>query len=110
MRPAVAAASIVGVAYLFVCLAILAWGFPNEDALILFKYANNVANGHGVVYFAGGPHAEGATDFLWMLALAGARRVGVDVGVAAAILNALAAAACAAMFLGRREKLRPIDL
>src|SRR5215831_2205455 len=108
MRPALAAASFVGTAYVLVCLAVLTGGFPNEDALILFKYANNVALGRGVVYFAGGPHAEGATDFLWMLALAGARRAGVDVGVAAAILNALGAAACAAMFLGRHEKLRPI--
>jgi hypothetical protein len=73
--------------YIAIAIALLTFGFPHEDAFILFKYAKNVACGDGVVFFAGGPHAEGATDFLWMLLLAGARAVGFDVAVAAALLN-----------------------
>lgn len=70
---------------------VLSYGHPNEDAFILFKYARNLAEGHGIVYYPDGPHAEGATDFLWMLALAGLHRAGIDVAIGAAILNALGA-------------------
>jgi hypothetical protein len=65
---------------------------PNEDAYILFKYAELLATGHGIVYWPGGPHAEGATDFLWMLLIAGARTIGCDVAVAAVVGNAFGAA------------------
>ena len=64
---------------------------PNEDAYILFKYANQLAAGHGIVYYPGGVPAEGATDFLWMIALACARRIGCDVALAAVIGNAIGA-------------------
>jgi hypothetical protein len=76
---------------------------PNEDAYILFKYADQLAAGHGIVYYPGGPHAEGATDFLWMVALACARRIGCDVALAAVIGNAIGAGLLA--FLCARELL-----
>jgi hypothetical protein len=51
---------------------------PAEDAMILFAYSRNLAR-HGVIsFFAGGPRAEGATDFAWMALAAGAMRLGVD--------------------------------
>ena len=80
-------AALLALLYVVVVLAILAFGFPHEDAFILFKYARNVACGQGIVFYPGGPHAEGATDFLWMLLLAGARFIGLDVAIAAALLN-----------------------
>lgn len=83
LPPAIAAAL-----YLALALSFLAFGFPHEDAFILFKYANNVACGQGIAFYPGGPHVEGATDFLWMMALAGAHVLHVDVAVAAAVLNA----------------------
>ncbi|HEX7664477.1 MAG TPA: hypothetical protein VF407_08205, partial [Polyangiaceae bacterium] len=82
--PAIAAAL-----YLALALSFLAFGFPHEDAFILFKYANNVACGQGIVFYPGGPHVEGATDFLWMIALAIGRLAHVDVAITAAVLNAL---------------------
>ncbi|MEO8798840.1 MAG: hypothetical protein ABI551_13210 [Polyangiaceae bacterium] len=84
LPPAIAAAL-----YLALALSFLAFGFPHEDAFILFKYANNVACGQGIAFYPGGPHVEGATDFLWMMALAGAHLLHVDVAVAAAVLNAV---------------------
>lgn len=66
---------------------ILMVGHPTEDAYILFTYAERLANGDGIVYFAGGEHAEGATDFLWMVVLASLVFLGLDVGVAASLLN-----------------------
>ena len=64
---------------------------PHEDAFILFRYAEHVARGEGIVFNSTGPHAEGATDFLWMLLLALGARSGVDVALTAAFLNAVGA-------------------
>jgi hypothetical protein len=65
---------------------------PHEDAYILFRYAEHLAAGLGIVYNPGGPPTEGATDFLWLVLLAGLVRAGADVAVAAVWLNALGAA------------------
>ena len=51
---------------------------PAEDAMILFAYSRNLAGRGAITFFAGGPHAEGATDFAWMAMVAGAMRVGLD--------------------------------
>lgn len=69
-------------------LAILATGHLDEDAYILFTYSSNLAAGHGIVWDWAHGHAEGATDFLWMVLLAGLERLGMDVGAAAGLLNA----------------------
>lgn len=69
-------------------LAILATGHLDEDAYILFTYSSNLAAGHGIVWDWAHGHAEGATDFLWMVLLAGLDRLGMDVGAAAGLLNA----------------------
>ena len=62
---------------------------PSEDASILFRYSENVASGHGIVYNPGGPTVDGATDMLFMLALAGLNSLGIRVELAAALVNAL---------------------
>jgi len=49
-----------------------------DDALISFRYAHNLANGHGLV-FNPGQRVEGYTNFLWVILLAGGMRLGVDV-------------------------------
>ncbi|MEO7112576.1 MAG: hypothetical protein ABI183_19175 [Polyangiaceae bacterium] len=95
-------ALLLALVYVAITFALLAYGFPHEDAFILFKYANNLACGHGIVFFAGGPHAEGATDFLWMTSLAAARAIGVDVAVAAALLNGIGFFVVAQLFLRAR--------
>jgi hypothetical protein len=51
---------------------------PAEDAMILFAYSRNFAAHRAITFFAGGPHAEGATDFAWMALVAGAMRIGLD--------------------------------
>ncbi len=78
-------------------LAQLYYAHPAEDAFILFKYAENLAGGHGIVYYAGGPRTEGASDFLWLVLLAATVAVGVNVGVAAVLWNAVGAALAAAL-------------
>ncbi len=88
-RVSIVHAAVLAAVYLGVALYVLARGFPHEDAFILFKYANQLGCGHGVVFFPGGPHAEGGTDFLWMATLGLARAAGIDPAVGAAAVNAL---------------------
>jgi CubicO group peptidase (beta-lactamase class C family) len=82
-------------AFLAIGASALAVGHPNEDAYILFRYVENVAAGAGIVYNPGGPRAEGATDFLWLALLSALRWLGVDVALAALLLNALGAGSAA---------------
>jgi hypothetical protein len=87
-RRALLASLLLTVVYAAIGAAVLWRGNPHEDAFILFRYAKNLAAGHGIVYYPGGPHAEGATDFLWMAALAAGKRLGVDPAYGAVALNA----------------------
>lgn len=58
--------------------ALVAWApQPFEDAAILLRYSKHVAEGHGVVWNVGEPPVDGATDFLFMLAVAGLHRAGL---------------------------------
>src|SRR5207247_1968096 len=108
--PRVTMAVWTGLAHLAIGMTLLAVAFPHEDALILFKFAKNVAHGDGVVFFRGGPPAEGATDFLWMMMLAAGQAVGVDVAIAAAILNAIACGVGAWIMLhGPSPRWRVVD-
>ena len=58
-----------GGAFLAIGLAVLSVDHPAGDAYIVFN--------------AGGPRSEGASDFLWMLLLAAGVRLGLDVAIAA---------------------------
>ena len=50
---------------------------PAEDAVILWEYSRNLAERGAITFIAGGPRVEGATDFGWMVLVAGAIRCGV---------------------------------
>ncbi len=53
-----------------------------DDAYISYRYAVNLATGHGLV-FNPGERVEGYSNFLWVLLLAGIRLVGIAPHVAA---------------------------
>ncbi|MCH2170772.1 hypothetical protein MK489_08295 [Myxococcota bacterium] len=59
----------------------VAWGMSlawlGDDAFISFRYAENLANGQGLV-FNPGERVEGYTNFLWTLVLAGFAFAGLD--------------------------------
>ena len=60
--------------------ALVVWApHPFEDAAILMRYAQHAADGHGIVWNIGEPPVDGATDFLFMLLVAGLARCGVTV-------------------------------
>ena len=79
-------------AYLAIGLRTLFVVHPAEDAYIMFRYVENFVAGRGIVFNPGGPRAEGATDFLWFALLSAFAKAGVNVAVAACVLNALGAA------------------
>src|SRR5262249_11459660 len=49
-----------------------------EDAYITYRFARNVAEGHGFVWNVGEPPIEGFTNFLWLLLCAAADRLHLD--------------------------------
>lgn len=60
-----------------------------DDAYISFRYARNLAEGHGLV-FNPGERVEGYTNFLWTLAFAPLIGLGLDPTVPALILGVAA--------------------
>jgi len=64
------------------------YGFPSEDAAILYSYSENLANTGVIAYYRGAAPAEGATDFLWMVLLAVLFKGGLPVYAGALFLSA----------------------
>lgn len=64
-----------------------------DDANIFFRYARNLAQGHGLVWNPGGERVEGFSSPAWVLLLAPAFPLGVPVETWARALAALALAA-----------------
>ena len=77
---------------------LLAWqsAWVCDDAYISFRYARNLAEGHGLV-FNPGERVEGYTNFLWTVLLAGGIALGVHPAVASV---AMGLAAYAALIVG----------
>ena len=53
--------------------------FVQDDAFISFRYADHLAQGHGLVWNIGEPPLEGFTNLLWTLVLACIIKLGGDV-------------------------------
>ena len=68
-----------GLAALIACALALAWvnRFVQDDAFISFRYARNLAEGHGLVWNIG-ERVEGYTNFLWTLCMAPAFLFGIE--------------------------------
>jgi hypothetical protein len=86
-RAACFALAIYGVAVLLTLLAAPHFFLPAEDAVILHQYSRNLAEHGAITYYAGGPHAEGATDFAWMGLIATGIRCGIAPLVFTAVIN-----------------------
>ena len=81
------ALALYGVAVLLTLLAAPHFFLPAEDAVILHQYSRNLAEQGAITYYAGGPHAEGATDFAWMVLIAAGIRCGLAPPVLTAVIN-----------------------
>ncbi len=60
---------------------------PYEDAAMLMRYADHLAHGFGIVWNIGQHPVDGATDFLFMAAVAGLIRLGLAIGRAVRVLG-----------------------
>jgi hypothetical protein len=63
---------------------------PEEDAAILMRYSRHLAAGHGIVWNVGEAPVDGATDFLFMVLLAGVHAAGLSLEAGARVLDLLA--------------------
>ncbi len=74
-----------------------------DDAFISFRYAQNLANGQGLV-FNPGERVEGYTNFLWTVLMAGSVKAGLGFGAASILLSAASAAGTLILIylMGRR--------
>ena len=98
-RLLLAVLQLYGVVVLSALALVPARFLPAEDAVILFAYSRNLAE-HGVIRFlAGGPPVEGATDFGWMVLIAGAMRCGIAPEWFCAAANVIALLALGAVLL-----------
>ncbi len=67
----------------------LKYGFPAEDAFILFRYSEILADTGVISFNYNGDPTEGATDFLWMIILSVLYKIGINTVIGAALLNAI---------------------
>lgn len=92
---------------LLILLTLFVWlqPVPAEDACILFRYAAHLAGGHGIVWNIGEPPVEGATEFSWMVLIAGIMRLGLPVEAATQALGLLFSGAGALLLYGSSRRL-----
>ncbi len=69
------------------------WDYSIDDAFITFRYAENLANGHGLVFNPGGEAVEGYSNFLWLLVLALFYKIGLPTYLTAKCVGLIAAVA-----------------
>jgi len=88
-RDALIAAGLCAVTATYLAVSVRWAEAPAEDAAILLRYAAHVAGGHGFVWNVGEPPVDGATDFLFVFAVAGLARAGLSIEAAARALGAV---------------------
>ncbi|HEU4723671.1 MAG TPA: hypothetical protein VFU59_00090 [Candidatus Eisenbacteria bacterium] len=90
---------LLGLALAAILLAIhvRAYFFLTDDAFISFRYAQNLSQGHGLVFNPGGERVEGYTNLLWVLILAGFDALGLAPERVANVLSVAATAALVAL-------------
>jgi hypothetical protein len=60
---------------------------PLEDAAMLMRYADNLAQGNGIVWNVGEPPVDGATDFLFLVFVALLRHIGLSFEAAVRLIT-----------------------
>ena len=72
---------------LLIAQAIYVWGITIDDAAISYRYAAHLAAGKGLIWNPGGSPVEGYSNFLWVLILAAAKWVGLEIETVAQALG-----------------------
>lgn len=98
-------AVVTGLTLLLTVMMVRWHSVPAEDALMLMRYATNFAHGAGITWNPGSPPVEGATDFLYLMALTLWMKISsLDAIMAARTLSAAAHIVCVVLLYvsGRR--------
>lgn len=95
-RLAVDIALLAGALVLFSLIAFRMAPFVPDDSFISYRYAANLAGGSGLRFNPTDSPVEGYSNFLWILLLAAAARLGVTLEAAGVILGAV----CGALAIG----------
>lgn len=80
---------LVGLALILITYALRYVNFrlpPEEDAAMLMRYAQHLAEGHGIVWNTGEQPVDGGTDFLFLVAVAGLVKCGLALFTATRLL------------------------
>ncbi len=83
--------TISSLSFFIFALYIMLEGHLHEDIYINLNYAKNIANGDGIIFFEGGPRTEAVSDFLFTILVSFLAFLGIDLGIASALLNSLGA-------------------
>jgi len=79
-------AALAGLLLAFLLLALVTYSHLGEDAFISFRYARNLAEGHGLV-FNEGDRVEGYSNLLWVLATVPFELLGIRIDIGARVLS-----------------------
>ena len=90
-------AIVLGVTALYACLYVDFSLPPAEDAAMLMRYARHLAAGSGMVWNIGEAPVDGATDFLFVIVVAGLHRFGLSLEHAVLVPTVAAHFATAAL-------------
>ena len=77
----------LGLTLLVLVFHVYMYRFLTDDAFISFRYAQNLSEGHGLVFNPGYERVEGYTNFLWVLLLALLGMAGISPPIAAHVLS-----------------------
>ena len=72
---------------IFLILVFVFWSYSIDDAFVTFRYAENFANGHGLVFNPGDKPVEGYSNFLWLLILSLLYSIGLPTYLSAKFLG-----------------------
>lgn len=103
--------SVIGAVATIALLLVPKFFLPAEDAVILFQFSRNLAQTGAITYVTNGSHAEGATDFLWMVLISGGIKLGIDPFWFVAAINGVFLVILGMVLLkiaGRRIELLPL--
>lgn len=102
---------VIAVALFVACSAVM-MPFQPDDAFVSFRYAQNMADGHGLTFNPGERPIEGYSNFLWVLVCAAAYKVGFDLPAAMPWVGVLFGAANLLVLAGfyRRRRLTATEI
>ena len=75
--------------FLALSLLFFFYGYPHEDAYILFNYSQNFSKYNSIIYDLSSGRTEGATDFLWMIILGLLKKVNIPIYLSSLLINSI---------------------